>query len=456
MTNTTFDDRVIEIHNHVANDDLNLATLRLMDFVTDFALERKWRSEVTVLRGTYVELKGDIRIQGKSRETDIRTRELRRQILSILDELIDESSVVHTELTTSSFKEVAESKKIKNQISNSYSETKTSSYEVAKKIFIQERNQLSRSTNNIVFVGKDIRKTYTSESIIFTLKQMDLELRLGEINAVVGENGSGKTTLLEIVAGRLKASEGEITYPLLTLDNQIDAYAIRSQIAYIPQSLPSWPGSLVETLHFSAASHGIRGQENSDEVEFIIRRLGLEKYRQAKWHELSGGFKTRFALAKVLIWHPKLVVLDEPLANLDINTQLLFLQDLRYLTSSVAYPMAVILSSQHLHRVEDIADNIIFLRDGQTIYNGSIAMFGEDRAENLFELACDLHKNTLMDFLEKKGYTRINGANHQFFIHTPRDVTASDILKILVENHVSIRYFRNLSKSTRRLFEDES
>jgi ABC-2 type transport system ATP-binding protein len=457
MINTTVEARITEIEELVAANDLNAATKRLMDFVTDFAMTRKQRRDVINTRGTYSELREDVRAHGKSSETDIRTRRLRSQVLDFLYELVDEGLVkpAGPEKLPAPEKTGAESciLAVDDQTSNNQVERKTD-LEVAKEQFIQKRKQIKPPTT-VVYEGKGVAKTYDSESIDFTLQPIDLQLKLGEITAVVGENGSGKTTLLEIIAGRLTVSEGEIAYPHLTLNDQTDVYAIQQQIAYIPQELPPWPGLLADTLHFTAASRGIKGQNNIEEVDFIISRLGLDKYRRAGWDEISGGYKTRFSLAKVLIWHPKLIVLDEPLANLDINTQLRFLQDLRHLTNSVTFPMTVVASSQHLHRIESIADNIIFLHDGQAIYNDRMTLFGENRTENIFELACDLSKDALTDSLEKIAYTRIDTAGDHFIVHTSRSVTDNDILQIFVENHIPLGYFRDISKSTRQLFEGQ-
>lgn len=438
----------------VANDDLNTATKRLMDFVTDFTVKGKRKNEVLVIRGTYVELREDIRIQGKSKETDIRTRELRRQVLEFLDATVEENSK-DTSASPSPQHQI-DSRPPNSILRNGYGDAQLLSetgYERAKKRFFQERKQPKPATD-IAFEGKGITKTYRSKSVEFALQPIDLQLRLGEITAVVGENGNGKTTLLRIVAGELATSNGTIEYPNLTLNSRddIDIYAIKRKIAYIPQNLPEWPGKLIKMLYFIAAVNGKRGKAIVDEVDFIISRLGLEKYRDASWNELSGGFKTRFTLAKMLIRRPKLVVLDEPLANLDINSQLLFLRDLKDLSHSVAYPMAVIVSSQHLYNVEDIADNIMFLKDGQAIYNGKMTLFGEDRTENLFELGCDLQKNNLIDVLEKVGSVRIDGDARQFLVHTHREVLANDILEILMNNNVQVRFFRDVSRSTRRLF----
>ena len=175
----------------------------------------------------------------------------------------------------------------------------------------------------------------------------------------------------------------------------------------------------------------------------------MEQYRKATWDEISGGYRTRFELAKALVWTPKLIILDEPLANLDINTQILFLQDLRDLANSSANPLSVIVSSQHLYEVEDIADNIIFLKGGNAIYNGSVADFGEDRKENSYKIASNLPKDKLLDLLETFSYHRIDHEGKSFVIHADRNIKAHDLLKIFINHNISLKYFRDISKSTR-------
>ncbi|NEP89665.1 MAG: ATP-binding cassette domain-containing protein [Okeania sp. SIO2C2] len=220
--------------------------------------------------------------------------------------------------------------------------------------------------------------------------------------------------------------------------------------------MPKWTGTLVDNLHFAAAIHGIRGEENEDEVDFIIWRLGLDKYRNATWNEISGGFKMRFALAKALVCNPRFLILDEPLANLDVNTQLLFLQDLRYLADSLAHPKTILLSSQHLYEVENITDNIIFIKEGSVIYNGNLEDFGKDREENAFELGCNLSKNELMDLLEEISYTQIEIVGHnQYIISASKNVGSNEMIKVFIDNDITLKYFRDISKSTRRLFNRE-
>ncbi len=135
----------------------------------------------------------------------------------------------------------------------------------------------------------------------------------------------------------------------------MDWIKIKNQIAYVKQEIPKWHGSLRENLHFDSI-HGIKGLQNKKDVDFILHRLGLIEYQNREWNELSGGFKLRFTLAKALVWKPSLIILDEPLANLDIHAQILVLNDLRDLANSSKYPVSIVISSQHLHEVEHIAN----------------------------------------------------------------------------------------------------
>ena len=193
----------------------------------------------------------------------------------------------------------------------------------------------------------------------FHLEDINLDLYLGEITSVVGENGNGKTTLFRLVVGEISADEGHLEYPLLSLDeNELDWFDIKKQIAYVPQDLPKWYGSLKSNIQYAAAIHGLKGTDNQREVDFIIRRLGLENHLTKRWKELSGGYKLRFALAKALVTKPKLLVIDEPLANLDFKAQQIILSDLRNLSRSLKHPVAILLSSQHLHEIESVTDNI--------------------------------------------------------------------------------------------------
>jgi ABC-2 type transport system ATP-binding protein len=148
-----------------------------------------------------------------------------------------------------------------------------------------------------------------------------------------------------------------------------------------------------------------------------------------------------------------MLVLDEPLANLDINTQLMFIQDLRSLADSLARPLSILVSSQHLHEIESIADRVVFLKEGRTIYNGLRSQYGAGRSENVFECACGASKETLQTLLTPLGVRRIDAVGGNFIVYLPAAHTPSDFLGALLAAGVTIEYFRDISTSTRKLFE---
>ena len=286
----------------------------------------------------------------------------------------------------------------------------------------------------------------------FSLNDISIDLRVGEITGIVGENGNGKTTLCRIVAGLLSKDKGELSYPYFNHGNSGKPpwEVIKSYIAYLPQELPSLSGTIRKTLHLEASLHGIKGHANVERVEFIIRRLGLINYADKEWNQLSGGYKLRFALAKVLIWRPHLIILDEPLANLDLKAQISVLSDLRDFANSLNYPMSILITSQHIHEVEFIADKIIFLKNGEIKYYDEISKIGEKRQVNNYELSCTYISGELENALNKLGVHKVffNGLFYE--IETPKSVKTHNILKVLNETNIEILYFRNISNSTKK------
>jgi ABC-type multidrug transport system ATPase subunit len=300
-----------------------------------------------------------------------------------------------------------------------------------------------------VFVGEGLTKSFGS----FELEGIDLTLRPGEITAVVGQNANGKTTLLRIVAGELRSDGGSLEYPAIAPGRKIDWVRVKSAVAYLPQELAPWAGSLRENLHYESAMHGILGEENEREVAFVIERLSLTDHLDKKWSELSGGYKLRFALARILCWKPKLLVVDEPLANLDVVAQLSLLQDIRDLARSFRNPIAVLISSQHLHELEAVATNIVFLRNGRAIFNGPVTAIGDDRRVNVYELGTATDAAQIRRALEGPAFLSLRFDGMSYVITTNRQVDAGQMLEQLLQAQIDIGYFRDVSRSTKRLFE---
>lgn len=306
-----------------------------------------------------------------------------------------------------------------------------------------------------LFSCTSLNKTYSRGN--FSLKNISLELETGKITGVVGENGNGKTTLLRIIAGDLSADSGEIEY---FGNNKIDTLGwqnIKSRVAYIPQRIPQWYGTLRNNLIFQAGIKGIKGAQADYEVDELLDLLTLKEYSNLKWSEISTGYRLRFQLAKMLLISPELLVLDEPIANLDINAQAKFLSDLRNVVSEKKRKVSAILSSQQLHEIENVADSILFLRKGEMIYSGEVGKIGEERTQNEFEIQTGLNKDELQTLLISMIHEQafdIIQRGKTFHLKVPLNITAEVFITELIRKGGHIHYFRDISSSTRKLFND--
>lgn len=290
-------------------------------------------------------------------------------------------------------------------------------------------------------------RSYTNSS--FALGPISFQLKEGEIMGLVGENGNGKTTLLRTLCGELEATSGSVDY----LFDYEDNYDLRSRLIYIPQRTKSWQGSLLSNLEFTATTYGITGEMNELMVELIISRMGLRKYMYYSWKNLSSGYKMRFELARALLRRPKLLLIDEPLANLDILAQQIVLDDFRDIARSPFRPLGIILSSQQLYEVEKASDNVIFLKDGTPKnLNQNFDVRYTEIIKCIIEFESDWSQDRLRQAFEdlKLEKLQINGGT--YVASFPETMHQNEFLKLVLEKEIPISYFRNISNSTRRFF----
>lgn len=294
-----------------------------------------------------------------------------------------------------------------------------------------------------------LEKSYGSSS--FGLGPIEMELRQGEILGLVGENGNGKTTLLRCLCGELYATGGTINYHF-KYDDQFD---LRTRLVYIPQRTDTWYGSMFENLQFTASSYGYKPEENELIVELIIARLGLRKFRNHSWKNLSSGYKMRFELARMLLRKPKILLIDEPLANLDILAQQTVLEDFKAIAKSPFRPIGIVLSSQQLYEVEKTSDQVIFLKHGkQKNLHEKAVSENEIPIENylVIEFESEWSQSQLGETFGKLDLVSLQFNGGTYIVSFKENITVYDFMNLLVSEKIPVQYFRNISNSTRRFF----
>lgn len=302
-------------------------------------------------------------------------------------------------------------------------------------------------TNKSILVAKNITKSYGVNR--FKLGPISLHIKKGNVYGLVGENGNGKTTLLRVLANELKFTKGSLKHHF---DYDINsAFELRSNLVYIPQRTQKWYGSLKDNLKFVLSSYGIPAHENETRVLMMIARLGLWNYKHLKWSELSSGYKMRFELARTLLRQPELLLLDEPLANLDVLAQQVILEDLKSICNSVNNPIALILSSQQLYEVEKVSDKVIYLKNGKYTENENTEE-AEGNTQLIVELDCDSSRENLQKIFKPLALEKLVFNGGIYIAYFNDETSFASVLETLGKYKINVIYTRNISKSTRRFF----
>jgi ABC-2 type transport system ATP-binding protein len=303
-----------------------------------------------------------------------------------------------------------------------------------------------------VLAAQNISKRYTKGS--FNLSPLSIELYPSKIVGLVGENGNGKTTLLRLLYGELKPDAGTIQYNLQNSSSSTSFYDIKTRLAFIPQRPASWYGSLMDNLQYTSTHYGFKGKENYLWTEMICARMGLRSFRNYTWNRISSGYKMRFELARTLLKKPELLLLDEPLANLDVLAQQVILEDLRFLAQSKKMPLGIILSSQQLYEVEKVSEQVIFLKQGKPKYQQTIQKPDEIKAVPLIvELETTASRETLQQVFTALHIENISFNGGVYILYFPAHVSSSEVIKVTGEANLPVKYFRDISVSSRRFFD---
>ena len=204
-----------------------------------------------------------------------------------------------------------------------------------------------------------LEKTYASG--LAALKQVNLQIRRGEIFALLGPNGAGKTTLISIVCGIVNATRGTVTVD--GHDIRRDYRAARSAIGLVPQEISTDAfESVWNTVSFS---RGLFGKApNPAFLEGLLKQLSLWDKRDARIMQLSGGMKRRVMIAKALSHEPHVLFLDEPTAGVDVELRRDMWQMVRGLQQR---GVTIILTTHYIEEAEEMADRIGVIRKGEII-----------------------------------------------------------------------------------------
>ncbi|MEJ2258314.1 MAG: ABC transporter ATP-binding protein [Woeseiaceae bacterium] len=214
---------------------------------------------------------------------------------------------------------------------------------------------------------KNLTKTYANGNQ--ALKGIDLDVEEGDFYALLGPNGAGKTTAIGIISSLVNKSGGSVEVFGHSIDTDIEA--AKSCLGIVPQevNLNLWEkvGNIVTN---QAGYYGIAGKKAKERVEKYLRALRLWDRRDDIARSLSGGMKRRLMIARALVHEPRLLILDEPTAGVDIEIRRSmweFLQEINVAGTTI------ILTTHYLEEAEALCRNIAIIDEGRIIENARMS-----------------------------------------------------------------------------------
>jgi len=208
-----------------------------------------------------------------------------------------------------------------------------------------------------------LEKTYKND--VSALKGIDLNVEEGDFFALLGPNGAGKTTLIGIISSLVNKTKGKIL--VFDKDLDLEPELVKSYIGVVPQEFNFTIFEKVQDIVANQGGYyGLSRKLALQRTEIYLKKLDLWDKRNQQARMLSGGMKRRLMIARALVHEPRLLILDEPTAGVDIEIRRSLWQFLRELNES---GITIILTTHYLEEAENLCRNIAIIDKGQIIEN---------------------------------------------------------------------------------------
>jgi ABC-2 type transport system ATP-binding protein len=295
---------------------------------------------------------------------------------------------------------------------------------------------------------KDLSKTYNSG--FEALKNINLDIKKGEILALLGPNGAGKTTLISIICGIVSPTSGSVTVD----GNDIitDFRKTRAMIGLVPQELTLGAFDTVwGTVRFS---RGLFGYKRDDAyLEQLLKDLSLYDKKDSEIRALSGGMKRRVLIAKALSHNPEVLFLDEPTAGVDVELR----KDMWKIVNELkSKGVTIILTTHYIEEAEEIADRVGVINNGELLLVEQKAHLMESlgKKQLVIELKESLAK--VPSSLDKYNIELSDDGMHisYTFIVKDEETDISDLLQEITNSELHLKDLKIVQSSLEDIFVD--
>ena len=279
------------------------------------------------------------------------------------------------------------------------------------------------SKKNVLSVKK-LNKIYRGN--IHALKDLNLEVKEGEILGLLGPNGAGKSTFINILSGVTDKTSGEVIVWGFNLDK--NPRQVRVSLGIVPQEINVDPFFTPKKLLDLQA--GLFGVKKKDRItDTILELVALKDKSNSYTRSLSGGMKRRLLIAKALVHKPPIVILDEPTAGVDVELRRNLWENIRSLRN---LGVTIILTTHYLQEAEELCDRVGIIHKGSLI--------ALDTTENMLNkiqtktIRFETNKKVVLKDTNNKDYNILRNTDSEFKIEYNKQEFSIQEIIILLEN----------------------
>ena len=290
---------------------------------------------------------------------------------------------------------------------------------------------------------KNLCKVYKGG--VQALKGIDLCVNEGDFFALLGPNGAGKTTVIGIISSLVTKTSGEVK----VFGNNIDTNweEAKVELGVVPQEFNFNVFESVEEIVINQAGYfGVNRKLAKERAEFYLKEVDLWQKRKVAARNLSGGMKRRLMIARALAHNPKLLVLDEPTAGVDIEIRRSMWNFLRKLNQNGT---TIILTTHYLEEAENLCNKIAIINHGVLIENTTMSAIMANLKEQSFILEL---KNPLSNIPKLNFGTLLKIDDLKLELILPAKVTINDVFTELTDNGIIINGLKNKTNRLEELF----
>ena len=292
---------------------------------------------------------------------------------------------------------------------------------------------------------KNLTKTYPNG--VQALKGIDFDVEPGDFYALLGPNGAGKTTAIGIISSLVNKTGGEVEIFGHSIDTELEA--AKSCLGLVPQEINMNLFDSVENIVVNQAGYyGIGRRLAKERAEKYLNELRLWDRRKDSARNLSGGMKRRLMIARALIHEPRLLILDEPTAGVDIEIRRSMWEFMQRIN---AEGTTIILTTHYLEEAEDLCRHVAIIDEGRIIENAPMGRVLRKLQRETFVLSLKEPVAALPDLAAFEAQL-VDDAELEVSIHAGQDL--NEVFGLLSNNGIAVQSMRNKSNRLEELFMD--